>query len=71
MVWNVISTFDVSWHPNIVRCDLIRAEDGALVRNFTDTDGKVYEERRIYKSDTLVDPTFLVDFAVSVGEVSH
>lgn len=52
MVWNVISTFDVSWHPNIVRCDLIRAEDGALVRNFTDTDGKVYEERRIYKSDT-------------------
>ena len=52
MVWQVIGGFDVSWHPGVARCELIRATDGALLRNFTDRDGGVYEERRTYLSDT-------------------
>ena len=51
-VWQVIGGFDVSWHPGVASCELIRAADGALVRSFTDRDGGVYEERRTYLSDT-------------------
>ena len=51
-VWRAIGSFDVSWHPSIASCNLIRAADGALVRSFTDHDGCVYEERRTYLSDT-------------------
>ncbi|MEP6020151.1 MAG: alpha/beta fold hydrolase [Paracoccaceae bacterium] len=51
-VWQVIGGFDVSWHPGVASCELIRAADGALLRNFTDRDGSLYEERRTYLSDT-------------------
>ena len=51
-VWQVIGGFDVSWHPGVASCELIRAADGALVRSFTDNDGGAYEERRTYLSDT-------------------
>lgn len=51
-VWRVLGTFDVSWHPGIAECALLRAPDGALLRVFTDVDGGEYEERRTYLSDT-------------------
>ena len=51
-VWQVIGSFDVSWHPSIASCELVRAADGALLRSFTDHDGGIYEERRTYLSDT-------------------
>ena len=51
-VWQVIGGFDISWHPGVASCDLIRAADGALLRSFTDRDGDEYEERRTYLSDT-------------------
>lgn len=51
-VWRVLGTFDVSWHPGIADCALLRAPDGALMRCFTDVDGGEYEERRTYLSDT-------------------
>jgi len=51
-VWRVLGTFDVSWHPGIAECALLRAPDGALMRVFTDVDGGEYEERRTYLSDT-------------------
>jgi pimeloyl-ACP methyl ester carboxylesterase/AcrR family transcriptional regulator len=51
-LWTVLGTFDLSWHPNVASCDLLRSPDGALIRNFKDTDGQIYEERRTYLSDT-------------------
>ena len=51
-VWAVLGTFDVSWHPGVADCALLRALDGALMRVFTDLDGGEYEERRTYLSDT-------------------
>ncbi len=48
----MLGTFDVSWHPDVAHCTLLRAGDGALLRAFTDQDGKAYEERRSYISDT-------------------
>ncbi|SLN44541.1 alpha/beta fold hydrolase [Pseudooctadecabacter jejudonensis] len=51
-VWAVLGTFDVSWHPAVASCDLLRSPDGALLRSFTDLDGQPYEERRTYVSDT-------------------
>lgn len=51
-VWGVLGTFDLSWHPYVASCDLMRAAEGALVRRFSDTDGQIYEERRTYLSDT-------------------
>ena len=51
-VWQVIGGFDVSWHPGVASCALIRAADSALMRSFTDQSGGTYEERRRYLSDT-------------------
>ncbi len=51
-VWKMLGGFDVSWHPGVASCELIRAADGALLRSFTDDDGGIYEERRTYLSDT-------------------
>ena len=51
-LWSVLGTFDLSWHPYVVSCDLLRSPKGALVRSFKDTDDKIYEERRTYLSDT-------------------
>ena len=51
-VWAVIGKFDVSWHPIVSNCDLVRSKDGALLRCFADTQGNTYEEQRTYLSDT-------------------
>ena len=51
-LWNVLGTFDLSWHPYVASCDLVRSAQGALLRSFKDSDGQVYEERRTYLSDT-------------------
>ena len=51
-LWDVLGTFDVSWHPHVESCNLVRSPRGALLRNFSDSDGKIYEERRTYLSDT-------------------
>jgi len=51
-VWQVIGSFDVSWHPGIALCELVRTSGGALMRSFTDVEGSTYEERRTYHSDT-------------------
>ncbi len=51
-VWGVLGAFDVSWHPAVAECDLLRAADGALMRSFTDQEGGRYEERRTYVSET-------------------
>ncbi|MBT6099002.1 MAG: alpha/beta fold hydrolase [Marinovum sp.] len=51
-VWPTLNRFDVSWHPSVVRCDLLRSSSGSLLRNFEDTSGQVYEERRTYFSTT-------------------
>jgi len=51
-VWAVLGSFDVSWHPYIAHCTVLRDADGALLRSFADQDGTVYEERRSYISDT-------------------
>jgi pimeloyl-ACP methyl ester carboxylesterase/AcrR family transcriptional regulator len=51
-LWGVIGTFDLSWHPFVASCDLVRSPQGALLRSFKDSDGQVYEERRTYLSDT-------------------
>ena len=51
-LWAVLGTFDLSWHPFVDSCDLLRSAQGALVRSFKDTDGQRYEERRTYLSDT-------------------
>ena len=48
----MLRTFDVSWHPKIAECELLRAPRGGLMRCFTDLDGGTYEERRTYLSDT-------------------
>ena len=51
-VWDVLGTFDVSWHPAVAQCDLLRSAEGTLVRCFSDQDGNLYEEQRNYVSDT-------------------
>lgn len=51
-LWAVLRTFDLSWHPHVSSCELVRDAQGALVRNFRDLDDQVYEERRTYLSDT-------------------
>jgi pimeloyl-ACP methyl ester carboxylesterase/AcrR family transcriptional regulator len=51
-LWQILGGFDISWHPDVTQCDLLRAPDGALLRVFKDKDGKLYEERRTYLSDT-------------------
>ncbi|EBA02292.1 putative hydrolase [Rhodobacterales bacterium HTCC2150] len=50
-LWVVLGTFDLSWHPFVASCDLLRSPQGALLRSFTDGDGQTYEERRTYLSD--------------------
>ena len=51
-VWQVLGSFDVSWHPGVAECTLLRGADGALVRSFVDLEGQAYEERRTYLSNT-------------------
>jgi len=51
-LWRVLGTFDLSWHPYVASCDLVRSPNGALLRSFKDSDGLIYEERRTYLSDT-------------------
>jgi len=51
-LWRVLGTFDLSWHPHVASCDLVRSPQGTLLRSFQDRNGQVYEERRSYLSDT-------------------
>ena len=51
-VWGILGTFDVSWHPAVAQCDLLRSAEGTLLRCFSDQDGNLYEEKRTYISDT-------------------
>jgi pimeloyl-ACP methyl ester carboxylesterase/AcrR family transcriptional regulator len=51
-LWGVLGTFDLSWHPFVESCDLVRSAQGALLRSFNDSEGQTYEERRTYLSDT-------------------
>ena len=51
-IWQVLGRFDNGWHPDVAKCALIRAGDGALVRSFEDSEGNSYQERRTYLSDT-------------------
>ncbi len=51
-LWRVLRSFDISWHPGVARCDVLRSPEGSLVRVFDDMDGQTYEERRTYLSDT-------------------
>ncbi len=51
-LWSVLGGFDLSWHPQVAGCDLVRSPNGTLTRHFTDSNGNAYNERRIYLSDT-------------------
>lgn len=51
-VWQALGSFDNAWHPSVTRCDFLRSPTGALLRNFEDAEGRIYEEQRTYLSDT-------------------
>jgi pimeloyl-ACP methyl ester carboxylesterase len=51
-LWQVLRSFDISWHPVVKKCQLLRGPNGAVQRHFSDTDGYDYLEQQIYFSDT-------------------
>ncbi len=51
-VWCQLADFDLLWHPAVERCHTARQSDGALQREFTDSDGNRYTEQLTYISDT-------------------
>jgi len=51
-VWAVLKSFDLSWHPFVTSCSLLRDETGAVLRDFETSDGGRMIERRSYISDT-------------------
>ena len=51
-VWCQLADFDLLWHPAVERCHTARQSDGALQREFTDSDGNRYTEQLSYISDT-------------------
>ncbi|MEM7259876.1 MAG: alpha/beta fold hydrolase, partial [Pseudomonadota bacterium] len=51
-LWQVLRSFDLSWHPAVAKCQLLRGPCGAVQRHFSDTDGNEYLEQQIYFSDT-------------------
>ncbi len=79
-VWQRLCSFDLTWHPDVVQCDLLRSANGSLVRNFSDQNGKTYSEERTYASDSDrvlryrltsgIEGVFRYEARVSVSEVS-
>ncbi len=50
--WAYVRDFGSNWHPAIVRNSLSVDASGAIIREFTGTDGGIYKEQRTYFSDT-------------------
>jgi len=50
--WAHIRDFGSDWHPDIVNSNQSVDASGAIVREFTGSDGGVYREQRTYFSDT-------------------
>lgn len=51
-IWAVLGDFDLSWHPFVTSCTLLRDDHGAVLRDFETSDGGHLIERRCYVSDT-------------------
>jgi len=50
--WAHVRDFGSDWHPDIVNNRLITDASGAVVREFTGSDGGTYREQQTYFSDT-------------------
>jgi len=50
--WTHIRDFKSDWHPDIVESNQSVDASGAIVREFTGSDGGIYREQRTYFSDT-------------------
>jgi len=50
--WLYIRDFASDWHPDIVTITPSVDASGAIVREFTGSDGSLYREQRTYFSDT-------------------
>ncbi|WP_420860610.1 alpha/beta fold hydrolase [Algirhabdus cladophorae] len=51
-IWAVLKGFDLTWHPYVVSCNVLRDAGGAMLRDFETTDHQRLVEQRTFISDT-------------------